>query len=519
MALEKDQTPPASSGISSQEKRTGMIAPPQTNQLNVQTLAQQPTPQSDLERQRQMRLAWKAYKGDFHRPLKVGRDGLDPNVIVNRCAPIVDKGVSFLFGQVVKIEATDEASKSSSDIQDFIDGLWGDDDDKMTLLVKLAMNGGVCGQHFLKIIPAQGQMKYPRMVIQDPQLIRMVTPPDDCDLVLAFIIEYPGPNDTQCKQIIARVDPDGLAEIAGAYDFDDTWTITNYVRKNQPYGGMSDQWQQVGDPQEWLYPFPPLFTNQNLPNPNESWGLPDLPFNLIDQNNALNFNQSNTNLIIKHHAHPKTWARGIGTTQIEIGVDDLTVLQSDTAELQNLEMNSDLSSSRNFSSDIRSDMDEQSRVPAVALGRLTDLPRGNISGVALQLLFQPLIEKTVLKQRLYGRVIREITRAALVLAGLISVDQYEDFKIGVKWQSSLPNDDLQAAQTATVLSQLGVSKQTLLSSLGYDAEEEAEKNEAEDAKTVTAFSQGRGLPPALPQPGQPGQKMDPMMQQQQGGQQ
>jgi hypothetical protein len=502
-----------------------MIAPsPQQQQPNqqttVQSLAQQPTPQADLERQRAMKLAWKAYKGEFNRPLKVGKDGLDPNVIVNRCGPIVDKGVAFLFGQVVNIEATDEASTNKSEIQDFIDGLWGDDDDKMTLLAKLAMNGGICGQIFLKLIPAQGKMKYPRMVVMDPQIIRIVTPPDDCDLILAFIIEYPGANDMQCKQIIARVDPDGLAEIVGPYDFDDTWTITNYTRKNQPYGGTTDQWQQVGETQVWDYPFPPIFTNQNLPNPNDSWGFSDLPFNLIDQNKSLNFNQSNTNLIIKHHAHPKTWAKGIGASQIEMAVDDLTIFQSDTAQLQNLEMNSDLSSSLNFAANLRSDMDEQSRVPGVALGRMTDMPRGTISGIALKLLFMPLIEKTTLKQRLYGRVIREITRAALVLAGLIDVSKYEDFKIGLGWQSSLPNDDLASAQTATVLESLGVSKQTLLAELGYDADSEMEKSQAEDARVVTNYSRGVGLPPAQ-QPGQPGTaptEATAQPQQQQGGQ-
>jgi hypothetical protein len=497
-----------------------MIAPPQpqpSQQTTMQMLAQQPTPQADLERQRAMRDAWKSYRGEFGDPLKVGRDQLNDNVISNRCAPVVDKGVSFLFGQPLKIEASDETPTGSSDIQDYIDGLWGDDDDKMSLLSKLAMNGGVCGQAFMKLIPPQGQMKYPRLVTLDPQIVRIVTPPDDCDLILAFIIEYPGPNDMQCKQIIARVDPDNLAGVAGEYDLDDTWQIANFQRKNKSFGGINSEWEQVGETQTWPYPFPPIFTCQNLPNPNESWGIPDLTQDLIRQNRVLNFIQSNTARIIKYHAHPKTWARGIGTTQIQMAVDDLTVLQSDTAALQNLEMSSDLSSSLNFAETIRSDMDEQSRVPAVALGRQAALPKGNISGVALTLMFQPLLEKTTLKRRNYGRLVREVTRAALVIAELISLDEYEAYPVELRWANLLPVDDLAAAQTALILQQLSVSTSTILQQLGYNPEDEAAKTEKEQAKKLVNYAQGKGLPPAQPQlPGQaPTEATQP---QQQGGQ-
>jgi hypothetical protein len=501
-----------------------MIAPsPQQQQPNqqttVQSLAQQPTPQADLERQRAMRDAWKSYRGEFGDPLKVGRDQLNDNVISNRCAPVVDKGVSFLFGQPLKIEASDETPTGSSDIQDYIDGLWGDDDDKMSLLSKLAMNGGVCGQAFMKLIPPQGQMKYPRLVTLDPQIVRIVTPPDDCDLIQAFIIEYPGPNDMQCKQIIARVDPDNLAGIAGEYDLDDSWQIANFQRKNKNIGGINAQWEQVGETQTWPYPFPPIFTCQNLPNPNESWGIPDLTQDLIRQNRVLNFIQSNTARIIKYHAHPKTWAKGIGSTQIQMAVDDLTILQSDSAQLQNLEMSSDLSSSLNFAATIRSDMDEQSRVPAVALGRQADLPKGNISGVALALMFQPLIEKTTMKRRSYGAMIRQLTRAALIIAGLIDIADYENYAVDIHWSSLLPNDDLQAAQTALILQQLGASTSTLLSGLGLDPENEAQKVEKEQARQVQNYSRGVGLPPAQPQlPGTAPTEATVQPQQQQGGQ-
>ncbi len=468
-------------------------------QYQPKTLAQAPVPQDDLERKRQMADAWKAYRGEFAPPLKVEKDQPDLNVITNRCGPVVDKGVSFLFGQVVKLEASD---------QDFLDELWGDDDDKMTLLTEMAMNGGVCRQNFVKLIPAEGDMAVPRIVVMDPQNVRMVTLPNDCEVHIAYIIEY-SEGEIQKRQIIARVDPNSDLTATGEDDLEDTWTITNYTR-SVGYGS----WQQVGDPEEWLYPFPPIFTNKNLPNPNDAWGISDLTTDLIGMNKALNFTQTNTQVIIKFHAHPKTWGKGFKASQISVAIDDVLVIESMDGTLQNLEMHSDLASSRNFAADLRSDMDERSRVPGVALGRETTLPRGNISGVALELLFQPLIEKTILKQRLYGKLIREVTRAALVLAGRVSIANYQKYKVTLHWQDLLPMDDLAAAQTGQITEQLGVSKETVITRLGFDAKAEARKKAAEQQAQLQLQQQqmaAQGI-----QLGQP--PFGGNQQQQQGGQ-
>lgn len=491
-----------------------MVAPAQylqpTGNNTPQSLAQAPTPQVDHERKQQMRQAWKAYRGALSRPLKIAKDQPDDNVVSNRCGPVVDKGVSFLFGHVLMIEdgttsAKKQAASSSvpattsaagtpkkSPAQVFLDGLWGDDDDRMTTLSQLAVNGGVCGQTFAKLIPAQGQMKYPRIVVLDPLLIRIVTAPDDCSLVLAYIIEYPTSTQVQKRQIIARVDPDHTDSTAGEYDLDDSWTIVNYERIER---GAASMWTQKGPAEAWPYPFAPIFSCQNLPNPNESWGTPDLTPDLIEMNKVLNFIQSNTARIIKFHAHPKTWGKGFRAAQLATAVDDVLIIEAPDGTLQNLEMHSDLHSSLTFAANLRADMDEQSRVPAVALGRTAELPKGNISGVALQLLFQPLIEKTTQKQRLYGKFIREICRAALVLAGLLSLEEWEAYPINLKFDNLLPIDDLAAAQTAAILvSAIGVSQTTVQEQLGYDPEAEAVKTEKEGARKVVAASRGNGLP-------------------------
>lgn len=64
-------------------------------QQTPQTLATAPTPQEDLDRQRTMADAWKAYRGQLQDALKVEADQPNDNVKVNRCAPIVTKSASF----------------------------------------------------------------------------------------------------------------------------------------------------------------------------------------------------------------------------------------------------------------------------------------------------------------------------------------------------------------------------------------------------------------------------------------
>lgn len=448
----------------------------------AQTLAEAPPTQADNKRRQAQQLAWKAYRGELEDPLKVDKAQPNDNVRINRCSPIADKGVSFLFGQVLKIECGE---------QDELDSFWGDDDDKMTMLAKIAMNGAVCGQPFVKLIPSPDPKTPPRMVILDPMLLRIITLPDDCELHIAYIIEYPVNADLQKRQIIARVDPRNDLYALGEKDLEDTWTITNYSRK-----GDQGVWQQDGTPEEWNYPFPPVFTCQNLPNPNEPWGTPDLTQDLIGMNKVLNFMLSNISRIIKYHGHPKTWAKGIRAAQLQVAVDQTLVLESPDAQLNVITPMENFSGLLSVVADLRSDMDEQSRVPAVALGRMTDMPKGNISGVALQLLFQPLLEKTVLKQRLYGKLIREVSRAALVLMGAISVEEYADYPINLHWQTLLPVDDLAAAQTAMLLQQLGVSNSTLIQQLGYNPEDEAKKSIEEDTQKMVAYSRGQGLPPA-----------------------
>jgi hypothetical protein len=78
---------------------------------------------------------------------------------------------------------------------------------------------------------------------------------------------------------------------------------------------------------------------------------------------------------------------------------------------------------------------------------------------------------------------------------MITLEEYEDYPIDLRWQDLLPTDDLQAAQTALLWRQMGVSRSTLLQTGGFDPVAEMEKSAQEDALQLTNASRGRAIPP------------------------
>jgi hypothetical protein len=411
------------------------------------------------------RKAWDAYYGRFPKPLKVKSGQADDNVLVNFVRVVVDKGVSFLFGQDVGFEL-DEAEKTAA--EEWLAECWAATR-KMTTLQKLALNGAICGHVFVKIVAGQ---PYPRLVVLDPATVSVRWEPDDIEQVVSYRIQYPAVEPQTGKPIVVRqlVDRDGQV-----------WRITDQVSRTD-----SSAWITAGEA-TWPYPWPPVIDCQNLPAPNEYWGISDLEDDVLQLNHSINFVLSNLARIIRYHAHPKTWGKGFTASQLNIAVDETIVLPSPDAELRNLEMVSDLSSSIALYERLREALHEVTRVPEVATGKLDRA--GALSGVALQILYQPLLEKTETKRCTYGELLVELNRRLLALGGF-----GEENRTTLHWPELLPGDPLQERQVALIDQQLGVTQDTLLRRLGYDPDVEREKRdeESDDAAALAARAYNRG---------------------------
>src|SRR5581483_11919108 len=127
----------------------------------------------------------------------------------------------------------------------------------------------------------------------DPATVFVKTAPQDCETVELFCIQYctdeklgGRPARIYYREEITRIDPDHDGDDGDPFaDIDATWRIQHWSR----IGDRGD-WTAAGEPIVWAHNFPPLFSCQNMPRPNDHWGIPDITPSLIGMNNALNFN-------------------------------------------------------------------------------------------------------------------------------------------------------------------------------------------------------------------------------------
>jgi hypothetical protein len=390
---------------------------------------------------------WEYYFGKHPRPLRVRPGQPDDNVIVNLCRAIVDKGVSFLFGKDVDFELVEG---ETTEAEEWLDACWAANR-KLTLLQKLALSGAVAGHAFVKILIDQAR-DYPRLVVLDPTTVVVSVTPDDHERVLSYRIQFPAVDPETGRPVVLRqlIVPDG-----------GRWLI----RDEKAYSG--ERWLTVSET-IWPYEFPPIVDCQNLPNPHDYWGISDLEDDVLRLNETINFVLSNLVRIVRYHAHPKTWGRGFRADQLDLSVDETIILPSPEAELRNLEMQSDLSSSIQLYLRLREAFHEIVRVPEIATGRVQGI--GSLSGIALQILYQPLIEKTETKRRLYGDLLVELNRRLLAIGGF-----GDEHLTTLHWPELIPGDPEAEAKTLLLWQQLGASTDTILRRLGLDPETEREK--------------------------------------------
>ncbi len=491
----------------------------QTMMPPAQTSQAQPVYEiTDEDKKRIQRIAdaWKAYDGDLDPPLKKMPDGTDPNVLTNRCQPIVDAGVNFLFGQELEISVEEGAPQEA---QDFLNDTWGRKETRIPLLQDLAYNGALAGSAFLRIVPGDdGDF---RLIVVDPSIVvGMQTAPQDCEMVLCFCIQYScmekingRPQEVFYREEITRIDPDGNAS-KDMPDDDDTWQIQHWTQvANKGMQPKNEGWMPAGEPITWPYPFPPLFHCKNLPKPNDAWGKPDITPDLIGENKAINTLLSCIQLIEILYGQPFLVGESIGESTLDRTPGRIAIIPPG-GKIYSVQLTSDVANGLSFLENLMSNMDEQSHFPGIATGRLKDMPRGNVSGVALQLLFLSALKKTDGKRCRYGELIIEASKALLVLNHMS-----EDIDITLAWQDPLPHDDLQSLQAAILKKQIGISDTTIQREQGYDPKEEADLSAEEDQKKLDMFSKGQGMPPMPPQP--PGQPppASPFMARQEGGQQ
>lgn len=408
---------------------------------------------SDAERKRidRYNAAWDVYLGRLKQPLVVKPNAPDDNVTVNYGRIVVDKGAAFLFGQEPIFELSEGETTPT---EEWLADVWRRNR-KQILLQKAAVNGAVCGHVFLKLQPARpGAL--PRILNLPPEYVAVDTDTDDIDQVWRYVIQY-GAEGRGGEQLVVRQTIER--------DDGERWVVVDEVSRN---GRAFEMQQEV----IWPYDWPPIVDCQNLPAANDYYGVPDLTEDAVSLINAYNFVRSNTQRIIRYHAHPKTIAKGLQAQDLRMEADGTLILPDPTSDIFNLEMTTDLAGSLQQARELEDAILQLTRTPHVALAKVDGI--GNLSGVALRILYGPLVEKTRSKQETYGELLVELNRRLLEMGGYGAENLTE-----IRWPNILPTNEKEQLETALLRHDVGVSRDTILSELGYDAEKERDKREME----------------------------------------
>jgi hypothetical protein len=432
--------------------------------------------QAEQQRIELMRMAMLAYDDKSPKPLPVpSTTAIDDNVMVNYAATIVDKGVSFLFGDELKIEVGDDREDSNGLVikdmsgEDYLNEVWPEDQRHEDLL-DLGTNGGIFGHVWAKIKLTDG---LPSVIVLDPLNMTAVWSDEDIREVKKFICTYPS-FDEHGRSIVKKEETTREEK---------RWIIKEYISYSD-----GSSWKEVNST-DWNYEFAPIFHTKNLPYANQFYGRPDLTQGILALNYYLNRVDSLINRIIRLHGYPKVIAKGLTDQDLRIGVDGVLFLPDVEQEITQLEMSSDLKASLDFRDRMRRALAEVSHIPEIttATEKL-----GTLSGRAMQILYGPLLDQNKKKRLTYGRLIKDLVKGLLVIGR--KEEQAKHIKL--HWGDPLPADHKEEAEVALLHQQVGASQDTLLRKLGYDTEDERQKRTFDAGDTakalLSAFDKGTG---------------------------
>jgi hypothetical protein len=385
------------------------------------------------------------YTGDHRPQLKRPSDltKQDDNITQNFIGLVVDRTVSRLYSGGVTWKLPEGATKQ----QEYLDRVW-DVNKKEIILYQNGLYGAVDGTWYFKINPDDivdpytGEY-YPRLIPLNPRIVRIKTDPQDMNEVLEYKIEYTcreERNGWMVEVTHREITKHPYSETVDEYGNKQTQVLTTWVVET--YEQVAPSQMQLISSVSWPYEFPPIIHCKNLPSLEGCYGDSEIDdvVNIQDKNN---FTVSNTGKIIKYHASPNTILIGVTADQVK-PVDNspnaMYAIPNADAQAFNLEMQSDLASSRGHYNDLQKSIFSISR--EVDMSSM-EANLGAITNFGLRVLYTDAINKTDTKRQLYGDAFKELNRRLLVLAG----NEGEASNPGeVVWGDVMPENALEDIQ-------------------------------------------------------------------------
>lgn len=407
-------------------------------------------------------------------------------VIENDIAWRIQSMVDFMFGKAIRLTSRADDESTRAAVQAALDAVW-EHSGGIALLQDAALIGHVLGSvDFLVNVDTQGLRDLARgsanvdsavwarelgglvtIEVVDPRRGLAVTDPSDYRRILAYIVHYEHEQN--------RVEPTGWLERA-AESLGGRGRPPKRARTSRTRIIAADAWQQyegerliAAGQTPWTGGRVPVAHVQNIAEPWKWAGLGEVE-PLMGLQDELNTRLSDRANRVTMQSFRMYLAKGVeGFEKTPIAPGQVWTTDNMDASIQAFGGDAASPSEDAHIQQIREAMDKVSGVPPVA-GGVVQGRIGNLSSAnALRVTLMSVLAKTARKRVTYGRGIQEVcglVLSALDFAGLLRTGAAER-AVTIEWPDPLPVDDREKVLAAEGKTRLGVSKERVLSELGY----------------------------------------------------
>lgn len=446
-----------------------------------------------LNRLNRCRKYWNFYEGYHWEDMP---DVDTPEVTINYCSAFVNKFVAFELGNgftfsVHKDYTNLKVAPDGRTLFEYLEDVW-EDNQQMTLATEIGQMKSVTGDAWLQVrYYAPNELddpfgKYPdgriKILLQPTSVVFPEYDPHQRGVLRKISIIYQYYEDENYGLLRAK-----SRKVLKTYK--QVWTkdeVATYAGTKEPVITLNK------------YGFIPFVQIKNFVLAGRNEGISDIE-NIIPMNVEYNIKKSNVSEILDYHAAPVTLVFGAKIGNLEKGANKLWGGLPKDAKVQNLELNGDLSASNTYLSALKLEMCEIGGIPETVLGGAKSI--SNTSGVALQYMNLPLIEKTRVKRQSTEdglERLNEMILAISLIEALITKDEnipLRDFlHTEVSLPDTLPKDTLLELQQIQQELAAGLeSRKGALQRMGREDIDnklaEIDKEKEDNAKRFAEFQQ------------------------------
>ena len=406
------------------------------------------------ERLRKIKQAWNFYEG-YHWEELPEQD--TPELTMNYCRAFVDKFVAFELGKGFTFTTHKDmegvkVTKDGRTLFEYLEDVW-EDNNQCMFCTEMGQQKSITGEAWVQVRYFDKDEiddpfgEYPdgrmRLLLLPTSTVFPEYDPHQRDVIVRVTIMY-----TYEKIVKTPV----LGKIRKEKTlFKQVWTkdeCITYDGKAEPVV-VTNKYKTI-----------PFVLIKNLPLSGRTDCRGDLD-DLIPLNTEYNLKQSDISAIIDYHAAPVTIVYGAKIGNLEKGANKVWGGLPKDAKVENLGLQGDLTASANYIAETKTAMCEIAGIPETVLGGASAI--SNTSGVALQYINLPLIERTRIKRNCSTAGLETVNEYILFIAmyhGLIEKPEdisMKDFVSNeVTLPDTLPKDELMELQKIQQEMTLGI---------------------------------------------------------------